>query len=198
MTGLVNDQLKVISTEKTFAFHKSAQKKHFFLGFFLKESPWLALFNHLKIANFEKLWSFTLDDTLSSIVRTELTSLWEETHKEGMAYIMGIVHSHEDESKLAFFKKKNVMYATSKFPIIHPICPEKIFHNPCFSFVLGITAVRRETENSAYAKFWGANKLRCIMGNVEQAYSTKRDLSLYIRHLHISHNTPCLPPQIFP
>ena len=32
------------------------------------------------------------------------------------------------------------------------------------------------------------------MGNVEVAYSTKRDFLLYIRHLHISHNTPCLPP----
>ena len=80
---------------------------------------------------------------LSSIVRTELTSLWKETHKKGMAYIMEIVHSHE-----------NVIYATPKFPIIHPICPEKILHNPCFSFVLGITAVPRET-----AKFWGATKV---------------------------------------
>ena len=42
-----------------------------------------------------------------------------------MAYIMGIVHSHKDESKLAFLK--NVIYATSKFPIIHPIRPEKNF-----------------------------------------------------------------------
>ena len=107
---------------------------------------------------------------------------------------MGIVHSHEEESKLAFFK--NVVYATSKFPIIHLLCPEKILHNLCFSFVLGITAVPRETENSAYAKFGG--QIRCIMGNVEVAYSTKRDFLLYIRHLHISHNTPCLPPQIFP
>ena len=42
---------------------------------------------------------------LSSIVKTELTSVWEETQKEEKAYIMGIVHSHEDESKLAFLKK---------------------------------------------------------------------------------------------
>ena len=77
-----------------------------------------------------------------------MTSLWEETHKKGVAYIMEIVHSHE-----------NVIYATPKFPIIHPICPEKILHNLCFSFVLGITAVPRETENSAYAKFWGAKKV---------------------------------------
>ena len=103
---------------------------------------------------------------LSSIVRTELTSLWEETHKKGMAYIMGIVHSHEDESKLALLKKCNLRHFQIKFPIIHPICPEKkILHNLCFSFVLAITAVPRETENSAYAKFGG--RIRCIMGNVE-------------------------------
>ena len=141
---------------------------------------------------------------LSSIVRTELTSLWEETHKKGMAYIMGIVHSHEDESKLALLKKCNLRHFQIKFPIIHPICPEKkILHNLCFSFVLAITAVPRETENSAYAKFGG--RIRCIMGNVEVipqngkcgSYTTKRDFLLYIRHLHISHNTPCLPPQIF-
>ena len=57
--------IKIISIEKTFALHKSAQKKHFSLEFFLKESSSLALFNHLKIPNFEKLWFFTLDDTLS-------------------------------------------------------------------------------------------------------------------------------------
>ena len=56
--------IKIISIEKTFALHKSAQKKHFFLEFFLKESSWWALFNRLKIANLEKWWFFTLDDTL--------------------------------------------------------------------------------------------------------------------------------------
>ena len=30
--------IKIISIEKTFVLHKSAQKKHFFLEFFLKES----------------------------------------------------------------------------------------------------------------------------------------------------------------
>ena len=57
--------IKIISVEKTFALHQSAQKKYFFLEFFIKESSWLALFNHLKIANFEKSWFFTLDDTLN-------------------------------------------------------------------------------------------------------------------------------------
>ena len=92
---------------------------------------------------------------LSSIVRAELTSLWEESHNEGKAYIMEIMHSHEDESKLAFKKKCNIR----PFQISHnsPYLPGKNLHNLCFSFVLGITAVPRETENNAYAKFWGAN-----------------------------------------
>ena len=57
-------------------------------------------------------------------------------------------------------------------PIMHLICPPppappvfQGFHNFCFSFLLGITAVPREIENNAYAKFWG--QIRCIMGNVE-------------------------------
>ena len=54
--------IEIISTEKTFALHKSAQKKHFFLEFFLKESSWWALFNRLKIANLEKWWFLTLED----------------------------------------------------------------------------------------------------------------------------------------
>ena len=37
--------------------------------------------------------------------------------------------------------------------------PSKILHKLCFSFLLGITAVPREIENNAYAKFWGANKV---------------------------------------
>ena len=56
--------IKIISIEKTFALHKSAQKKHFFLEFVLTESSWLALFNHFKILNFENDDFFTLDDTL--------------------------------------------------------------------------------------------------------------------------------------
>ena len=60
--------LLIISIEKTFALHKSAQKKHFFLEFVLKESSWWALFNHLKIATLEKWWFFTLGDTLSTLL----------------------------------------------------------------------------------------------------------------------------------
>ena len=42
----------------------------------------------------------------------------------------------------------------------------KLRHNLCLSFLLGITAVAREIESNAYAKFGG--QIRCIMGNVEE------------------------------
>ena len=32
-------------------------------------------------------------------------------------------------------------------------------HNLCFSFLQDITAISREIEHNAYAKFWGANKV---------------------------------------
>ena len=57
----------------------------------------------------------------ASLVRTELTSFWEESHKEGNAYIMGIVHSHE----LAFLQKCNIRH----FHISHnaPYLPPENF-----------------------------------------------------------------------
>ena len=43
---------------------------------------------------------------------------------------------------------------------MHLISPHlQILNNLCFSFLLGITAVPRETESNAYAKFWEANKV---------------------------------------
>ena len=69
MTELVNDQLKVISIEELLRSISLQRKNIFSWDFFFKESSWLALFNHLKIANFEKLWFFTLDDTLSSFIQ---------------------------------------------------------------------------------------------------------------------------------
>ena len=50
----------------------------------------------------------------------------------------------------------------------------KILHNLCFSFLLGITAVPREIENNTYAKFGG--QMKCVMGNVEVAYSARHHL----------------------
>ena len=53
---------------------------------------------------------------------------------------------------------------------MHLICPApQILYNLCFSFLLGITAVLREIENNAYANFEG--QIRCIMGDVQVAYS---------------------------
>ena len=35
------------------------------------------------------------------------------------------------------------------------ICHPKILHKHCFQFLLGVKMAPRETENNAYAKFWG-------------------------------------------
>ena len=49
--------------------------------------------------------------------------------------------------------------------------PKKNLHNLCFSFLLGITTVPRETENNTYANFFWegvrGEQIKCIMGNVE-------------------------------
>ena len=66
----------------------------------------------------------------------------------------------------------NRVPATCTSPIMHLICPNppsptQILHTLCFSFILGITAVPREIENYAYAKFLEANKVhygRCASG----------------------------------
>ena len=53
--------------------------------------------------------------------------------------------------------------------------PPKILHNLCFSLLLDITAIPREIENNACAKFEGAGwggggQIRHIMGNVQVVY----------------------------
>ena len=53
--------------------------------------------------------------------------------------------------------------------ICPPPPPLQILHNlsGCFSFLVDITAVPREIENNAYAKFWGEKKAhygRCASG----------------------------------
>ena len=35
------------------------------------------------------------------------------------------------------------------------VCPLKILHKHCLQFLLGVKMAPRETENNAYAKFWG-------------------------------------------
>ena len=35
------------------------------------------------------------------------------------------------------------------------VCHPQILHKHCFQFLLGVKMAPRETENNAYAKFWG-------------------------------------------
>ena len=35
------------------------------------------------------------------------------------------------------------------------VCHTKILHEHCLQFLLGVKMAPRETENNAYAKFWG-------------------------------------------
>jgi len=51
-----------------------------------------------------------------------------------------------------------IIFAISTSPIIHPVCPPK-FCITFFPFLLGVTVIPRETEDNAYAKFWGVNKV---------------------------------------
>ena len=41
-------------------------------------------------------------------------------------------------------------------------CRLKILHKHCLQFLLGVKMAPRETENNAYAKFWG-DKQKSIM-----------------------------------
>ena len=68
-----------------------------------------------------------------------------------------------------------------------PYLPPKILHNLCCSFLLGITAIPREIENNAYAKFGGANKVRsgrCASGEytdekkILHAWRTKTNFTI--------------------
>ena len=72
------------------------------------------------------------------------------------------------------------MYVNCSLIAPPPPSKKKILHNLCFSFLLGITAVPRETENNAYAKFWGANKVhygRCSSGECS-TYRTYNEVIL--------------------
>ena len=54
-----------------------------------------------------------------------------------------------------------------------PHLSSRILHNLCYSFLLGITAVLRETENNIYAKLGGGGQIWCIMGDVQVAIAFK-------------------------
>ena len=54
---------------------------------------------------------------------------------------------------------KRHLHISHNAPNLSTPPPPPILHNLFFPFLLDITAVLRETENNAYAKFWGANKV---------------------------------------
>ena len=60
----------------------------------------------------------------------------------------------------------DLLYQIHHLHISHnaPYLPPRILHNLCFSFLLGATAVPREIENNAYAKFGGQINGRCARG----------------------------------
>ena len=69
--------------------------------------------------------------------------------------------SLETKGKANSRVRENLPRTFYAFPCTLLICPPppQILHNLCFTFLLGITAVPREIENNAYAKFWGVNKV---------------------------------------
>ena len=88
-------------------------------------------------------------------------------------------------------KKKVVLLCSSPrqnvkirhFHISHnaPYLPAKILHNLWFSFLLGFTAVPREIENNAYAKFWRANKVhygKCGSGVLDALSRCSREATV--------------------
>ena len=82
-------------------------------------------------------------------------------HKHDESYACVNVRFH--------FRHRIMLPFVSHFHILHnALClPSKILHKHCFQFLLGLTIIPREIENSAYAKFLGLTK--CIMENVEVA-----------------------------
>ena len=66
------------------------------------------------------------------------------------------------------FHRLSVFLCYFHFSHNAPYLPPTILHNLCFSFLLGqITAVTREIERNAYAKFWRVNEVhygRCASG----------------------------------
>ena len=80
-----------------------------------------------------------------------------------------------------FSSRFSMPYATCTSPIMHlifspklcitrsPWAPgQKSWHNLCFSFLLGITAVPREIKTMLMQNF--AGQIRCIMGYVQVPY----------------------------
>ena len=92
------------------------------------------------------------------------------SHKLGLC-----PHETKDSAPLnsIVLKPLSIRHCTS--PITQLICPPKFCITLVFHFSLGITAVPREIENNAYAKFWG--QIRCILGDVQVVNNGSRSTS---------------------
>ena len=68
-----------------------------------------------------------------------------------------------ERRKLVVYTVENMYYNTCNWPlqkipqhtIMLFVCHPKILHKHCFQFLLGVKMAPRDTENNAYAKFWG-------------------------------------------
>ena len=70
------------------------------------------------------------------------------------------------------------------------VCHPKILHKHCLQFLLGVKMTPKETENNAYAKFWG-DKQRAlwyvmVFSGVVNAHGLYCKLTVYI-NMHIVH-----------
>ena len=81
-------------------------------------------------------------------------------------------------------------------PLAHNL-PREILHNLCLSFLLGITAVRREIENNTYAKLGGrgTNKVhygRCVSGVFSHTIQFTQAIHTFNSDRN-RHNSPSIP-----
>ena len=70
----------------------------------------------------------------------------------------------------SFVSLRLAQYATSTLPIMHLVCPQNFAYKALFSISLGTAVIPRRNEKQRLCKIWGG-QIRCIMGNVEVAYT---------------------------
>ena len=100
--------------------------------------------------NFRCLWFWTVQDTTQP---EELLAGFTGLESSGSGTGLTSPAAPWDFcTKINTLHLCSSQYATFTFSIMHLIChplpPRQIFHNLCFSFLLGITAVQREIENN--------------------------------------------------
>ena len=61
------------------------------------------------------------------------------------------------------------------------VCHPKILHKHCLQFLLGVKMAPRETENNAYAKFWGDKQraLWYVMVFLEWSIAMHKEIAMY-------------------